>query len=235
MINKIQYQHLAELFRYPKEGYSKKVNDCYDFLDVNYPEAAKLLDPFINYVNTHTNYEVEELFGKTFHIQAVCYLDLGYVLFAEDYKRGEFLVQMKKEQERIGNDCGEELVDNLPNVLTFLAKSDDIEFTEEFAVRILKPALKKMRQEFEESRMELKDKVRRKKQKVVIMEDVGNKNIYQHAIESLQFVLNKDYAHVLYEDPEIVPTLGGSVGTVLSGSCGPSCSTPVSANVTTNN
>lgn len=227
MKERIQYNYLADLFRYPNDGYKERVNACYEYLQKNYPLASIKLEPFVKYVNEHTDFEVEEIFGKTFHIQAICYLDIGYVLFAEDYKRGEFLVQMKKEQEKINNDCGEELADNLPNVLVFMAKMQDEEFLKEFGVRIMKPALSKMMQEFEESRMELKEKVRKKKQKVVLMEDVDFKNIYQYAIESLETVVVEDFKHVSeYNDPEIVPTLGGTVGTVLSGNCDSGCATP---------
>lgn len=222
-----QYKHISEIFRYPMEGYRWRVEDCYNYLLAEYPEAGRKLEPFVNYIRSHNDFEIEEIFGKTFHIQAICYLDIGYVLFAEDYKRGEFLVQMKKEQEKLKNDCGDELADNLPNVLTLMAQIPDHEFLIEFGERIMKPAIKKMLQEFEESRMALKDKVRRKKQKVVIMEGVDNKNIYQNAIEALQFVVNADFKENRYNDPEIVPTLGGTIGTVLSGNCDTSCSTSI--------
>lgn len=216
--------HLANLFRYPLSGYRDRVLDCAAYLEEHYAEARRVLEPFLQYVHTHSDHEIEEIFSKTFHIQAVCYLDIGYVLFAEDYKRGEFLVHMKKEIEKAGIDSGEELADNLPCVLELMAVMQDVDFLEEFAARILKPALKKMNQEFEESRMELKDKVRRKKMKVIIMEEVEGKNTFQYAIECLAAVVDKDFHHVKYDDPEIVPTLGGTVGTVLSGNCNSTCS-----------
>ena len=223
METRIQYLHLAELFRYPLPGYREKVMECAAFLERNYPDAYRKLIPFLNYIHAHSDHEIEEIFGKTFHIQAVCYLDIGYVLFAEDYKRGEFLVHMKKELEQAGIDSGEELADNLPNVLELMARLEDREFLEEFAARIMKPALCKMDQEFEESRMALKDKVRRKKMKVIIMEETEGKNTFQYAIECLAAVVQEDFKHVKFDDPEIVPTLGGTVGNVLSGSCGTSC------------
>ncbi|TNE76684.1 MAG: hypothetical protein EP333_02250 [Bacteroidetes bacterium] len=219
-----QYKHIAEVFRYPMEGYRLRMEDCYNYLLAEYPKAAEKFESFVEYVRSHSDFEIEEIFGKTFHIQAICYLDIGYVLFAEDYKRGEFLVQMKKEQEKLNNDCGEELADNLPNVLSLMAILPDEEFLSEFGERVMKPAIKKMLQEFEESRMELKDKVRRKKQKVVLMEEVENKNIYQNAIEALQLVVNTDFNENRFDDPEIIPTLGGTIGTVLSGNCDTSCS-----------
>lgn len=219
MRERIQYKVLADLFRYPKEDYKSNVNDCAAYLRDNYPAAFMVIQPFLDWVNSHDDYEIEELFGRTFHIQAICYLDLGYVLFAEDYKRGEFLVQVKKEQERARVDCGEELADNLPNVLKLMSVMEDEEFLKEFAVRIMKPALEKMVREFDESRIALKDKVRKKKQKVVIMEGLENRNIYQFALESIREVLAVDFKGVEYHDPIIQPTLGGNV--LGCAPCGP--------------
>ena len=118
--------------------------------------------PFIDFINNTDFYDIEEIFGKTFHIQSICYLDLGYVLFGEDYKRGEFLVQMKKEQRLANNDCGEELADNLPNVLKLMTLLKDEQFLNELAVRIVIPSISKMLDEFDASRIALKDKIRKK-------------------------------------------------------------------------
>jgi nitrate reductase assembly molybdenum cofactor insertion protein NarJ len=229
MKNRDQYNKLANLFRYPDESYKQNVAECAKMLKENYHEAYAEILPFLQFVETKDLYEIEEVFGKTFHIQAICFLDLGYVLFAEDYKRGEFLVKMKDEQRRANNDCGDELADNLPNVLTLMAIMKDEEFLEEFAVRIVEPALSKMLAEFDTARMELKDKVRKKKQKVILMEDMQNKNIFQYAIQSLLYVVKEDFKSIVYNDPEIVPTLGGN----FLKSCNTGCSTtpqPVKTN-----
>ncbi len=145
-----QYISLANLFRYPDEDYKKNVSECAKMLKENYHEAYSEILPFVQFVEANGLYEIEEVFGKTFHIQAICFLDLGYVLFAEDYKRGEFLVKMKDEQRRANNDCGDELADNLPNVLTLMAIMKDEEFLGEFAVRIVEPSLEKMLAEFDQ-------------------------------------------------------------------------------------
>lgn len=229
MKNRDQYNKLANLFRYPDESYKQNVAECAKMLKENYHEAYAEILPFLQFVETKDLYEIEEVFGKTFHIQAICFLDLGYVLFAEDYKRGEFLVKMKDEQRRANNECGDELADNLPNVLTLMAIMKDEEFLEEFAVRIVEPALTKMLAEFDAARMELKDKVRKKKQKVILMEDMQNKNIFQYAIQSLLYVVKEDFKSIVYNDPEIVPTLGGN----FLKSCNTGCSTtpqPVKTN-----
>lgn len=214
------YRVLADLFRYPKQDYIENVNNCADLIGKLYPEAHAKLVPFMEWVNTHDMSEIEELFGRTFHIQAICYLDLGYVLFAEDYKRGEFLVQMKREQAKANVDCGEELADNLPNVLHLMSVLDDTDFLQEFGVRVMKPSLEKMIKEFDESRIKLKDKVRMKKQKVIIMKDLQHRNIYQFALEAIYTVVMADFKNT-YSDPIIVPTLGIDALT-----CDTGCSTP---------
>lgn len=221
MENKNHYNHLANLFRYPDDSYKENVRLCAEVLKAQYPESFSEALPFFQFIDSTDLYRIEEVFGKTFHIQAICFLDLGYVLFAEDYKRGEFLVKMKDEQRKANNDCGVELADNLPNVLTWMFKMNDPEFLSEFAARILQPSLEKMLEEFEQSRMELKDKVRKKKQKVILMEDMENKNIYQYAIQGLLKVVQEDFKHIHFDDPVIVPTIGGNfLKSCSTSSCG---------------
>jgi len=209
---------LANLFRYPRENYLEGVVACKKMLEASYPEASVDFSLFYEIIKHKTNVEIEELFNKTFHIQAICYLDLGYVLFAEDYKRGAFLVNMKNEQRLANNDCGEELADNLPNVLSLLPLIKDQDFVNELAVRIIMPALEKMLQEFDASRMNLKEKVRKKKQKVIIQEDMKHKNIYQYAIQATLNVFKSYFEGISYGEDQVMPDLGG----FLSG-CGTCC------------
>jgi len=197
-----QYKVLSELFMYPKEGYKENVRDCMSYLEINYPDAASSFKRFSDFIESKTLFEIEEIFGITFHIQAICYLDIGYVLFGEDYSRGEFLLNMKKEQEKIKHDCGEELADNLPHVLQLMAISEDEEFVQELTARAVVPAVEKMQAEFKESRLVLKQKAIKKKQKAVIMEGVIDGNIYQNAILALLKVLKKDVEGISYNEPE---------------------------------
>lgn len=221
METRVQFEYLANLFDYPKEDYKQKMQMTHQFLENTYESIVTPYQHFFEFVDNTSLFDIEELFSKTFHIQAICFLDLGYVLFAEDYKRGEFLVKMKDEQRRANNDCGDELADNLPNVLTLMAIMKDEEFLGEFAVRIVEPSLEKMLAEFDQARMELKDKVRKKKQKVILLEDMQNKNIFQYAIKALWLVVKEDFKSIKYNDPEIVPTIGGN----FLKSCNTGCST----------
>jgi len=206
-MDKNQYIALPEIFMYPTKGYKSKVNDCMTMLQESYPEAAESFKRFNDYIEDKTLYEIEEVFGFTFHIQAICFLDIGYVLFGEDYSRGEFLVNMKAEQAKINHDCGEELADNLPHVLQLMSISNDTPFVEELAVRALIPALEKMLIEFKAGRTELRNKVMKKKQKAIIMEDIKDGNIYQNALQALLLVLKTDFKGINYNDEEIEQSL----------------------------
>jgi len=207
MANRIQYKLLANLFRYPDESYKEDVKSFIKMVSYKYPDVVSEMKRFSDFIATKDLYEIEEVFNKTFHIQAICFLDLGYVLFREDYKRGEFLVNMKREQAKINHDCGNELADNLPNVLDLMSKIDDEDFLDELSVRIVIPAAQKMLKEFDEKRMELRLKIMRKKEKVVIQENLEGGNIYQHVIMSLIMILEEDFKHVDYNDPIIEPNL----------------------------
>lgn len=219
MDNKNHYNLLANLFRYPDGSYQSNAKKCGDMLFVEYPEIYLETLPFFKFIEEEPLSKIEEVFSMTFHIQAICFLDLGYVLFAEDYKRGEFLVKIKEEQRKANNDCGNELADNLPNILTLMPKIRELDFLDEFAARIVKPALEKMLEEFDLARIELKNKVRLKKQKVLLMPKLENRNIYQYAIQGLLSVVNEDFKSVVYNDPKIIPTLGGDFIKICSTGC----------------
>ena len=138
------YKLLAEMFRYPTgdlKDYSEKWKDIISLYDASL--TAKL-DPFITHINERTLPFQQEYYISTFDVQAVCFLDIGYVLYGEDYKRGIFLVNIKKEQIKAENDCGSELPDHLPNILTLLPKISDAELAEELIYSLLIPALHEM-------------------------------------------------------------------------------------------
>jgi len=141
------YTIIANLFRYPAEKLMDDALETISVLSENYPEQTEVVKSFIENFSSLTIFQQQEYYIKTFDIQAVCFLDVGYVLFGEDYKRGDFLVQMKEEQRNANNDCGVELSDHLPNVLTLLPKTKE-EFAEELIATICIPALDEMIDKF---------------------------------------------------------------------------------------
>ena len=200
------YSDFADLLRYPGKDYPERVNKCFEILSKDYPEAALEMKPFVEYINTHTEDEREELFTKTFDVQPICYLDLGYVIFGEDYKRGAFLLHMQEEQLLAGNDCGTDLSDNICNMLTLYTKTDNQALLDELAVKILIPGLEKMIGEFKQARVELKMKILKKLHRAIIQEELNQGNVYRNVISALLLVFKKDFEHVSFSgilDPVI--------------------------------
>ena len=144
MKNLNHYQILANMFRYPDEhnvGYSEA------FLKLcarEFPEKANSLKQLFTNHSLLTIREQQEYYLKTFDVQAICYLDIGYVLFGEDYKRAQLLVNLQSEHKRSGIDCGSELGDHLPNVLTLLSKTTDPDFADELGFILTTPAIRFM-------------------------------------------------------------------------------------------
>lgn len=134
MKNLNHYKILADVFRYPDKYRKEYAQKFLDLVSVELPERAGLL---MQVVEDHVNlslHKQQEYYMKTFDVQAVCYLDIGYVLFGEDYKRAQLLVNLQNEHKEAGVNCGSELGDHLPNVLTLLSKTTNPDFAEELGL-----------------------------------------------------------------------------------------------------
>jgi len=142
------YKEIADMFRYPDEHFA---NYSSAFLKMMLDEMPEKLGEMQQLVDKHTQLSIQdqqEYYLKTFDVQAVCYLEVGYVLFGEDYKRAQLLVNLQNEHKKAEVDCGSELGDHLPNVLTLLSKVSDPEFAEELGFIITSPAVRFMLTKF---------------------------------------------------------------------------------------
>ena len=144
MINLNHYTALAQIFSYPTPERSNFIKDWQKIVAHRVPEMAPKLEAFVEHVQNKPVSAQQEYYIATFDVQAMCYLDIGYVLYGEDYNRGVFLVNMKQEQKNADNDCGHELPDHLPHMLTLLPKLKDEAFAEELVYSVMIPALEKM-------------------------------------------------------------------------------------------
>ncbi len=142
------YSALACLFTYPGKGLAKDVANVKEILLKDYPEKLGNINAFLSFVEETPLETQSEYYIKTFDVQALCYLDIGYILFGEDYKRGEFLVNLRSEHKKAANNCGSELADHLPNMLRLLPKIADRGFAGELGYCIMIPALKEMLKNF---------------------------------------------------------------------------------------
>ena len=192
------YDLLAELFWYPDLAYSDRVKPSHDFLTANYPDAAKEMDAFVALFPFDELSEMEELFTRSFDVQSTTTLDVGYVLFGEDYKRGELLANLNREHNESGLDCRGELADHLPNLLRLLAvigkEPEKEELVEELVEQILSPALRQMIAEFDPERLEEKNESYLQHYKTLIETPGEYFTAYSHCLKAVNLVLLKDFS-----------------------------------------
>ncbi len=192
-MNLKHYELLAELFKYPDESFFENISKVLSFLDKKYSSAAKEAQLFRDSLNPYSFDKVQELYTRCFDVQAVTTLDIGYVLYGDDYKRGEILANLNREHQKAQNDCGRDLADHLPNLLNLISKSQDAQFITDLVHEILAPALSKMINEFDPQRMEEKNKLYKKHYKTLIEIPNNNSMTYQYALKALFSVLKEDF------------------------------------------
>lgn len=118
---------LAGLLAYPREGFKEAFPALSGRLAAEAPEAADALREFGAFVQGRADSELEESFTQTFDLDPTCALEIGWHLYGEDYKRGEFLVEMRRLMRQTGVPEGTELPDHLSHVLAVLSRLDEPE------------------------------------------------------------------------------------------------------------
>src|SRR3989337_1975750 len=94
----------ASLLSYPDEKLPLKVESAQEYLNRNYPDAAEIMIEFTEFAKTIPLQKWEEIYTRTFDVQAITTLDVGYVLFGDDYKRGELLSNLNREHAAACNE-----------------------------------------------------------------------------------------------------------------------------------
>jgi nitrate reductase delta subunit len=133
----------AGLFFYPDAEYGARVERCRREFTAALPQTGEFLVAFADSLEKLAPEQVEELFTRTFELNPLCALEVGWHLFGENYSRGEFLVQMRQQLRRHNLPESTELPDHLGHVLPILARLPDEE-SGPFAAQYVLPALDKM-------------------------------------------------------------------------------------------
>jgi nitrate reductase molybdenum cofactor assembly chaperone len=215
------YTKLAGLFSYPDARFAGSVREIQLFLDEACTEASEELREFTRFASQASLVEMEELYTRSFDVQAVTTIDLGYVLFGDDYKRGELLVNLSKEHSQADVDCGSELPDHLPNVLRLLPAMQEGELRDELVQKIVAPALRRIIAEFDPARLEKKNKVYKKHYKTLIDRSEQYGVIYRKPLQALYSVLSRDFNvdPVEKSPPPQQSCFLNSIGTELTTEC----------------
>lgn len=125
---------LAELLRYPEHTLVRSADDG-DEVGLFFEEIARV-----------SRDGMEELYTRTFDLNPVATLELGWHLWGEQYERGRFLAGLRALQQALGVDASMELPDHLTLVLVTLAR---MERPAALAAKII-PALEKIAAPLEE-------------------------------------------------------------------------------------
>mgnify|MGYP001560870012 CR=1 FL=1 len=187
------YGQLAECFDFPSPGFDTRGRVLLDLLRQDYPDAAVEMERFLGGLPQDV-LDRQELFTRTFDVQSITTLDIGYVLFGDDYKRAELLSNLSREHKQLENDCAGELADHLSNVLRLIPKLSDSEVRTELVREIMVPALMLMIREFDPERVEKKKDYYQKHFQTTIAPAPGrDPAVYVHALRVLLGVLTKDF------------------------------------------
>jgi len=134
---------LAAALAYPGDGFEERLDEALATVQRQAPAAAVPLAAFRGAVRPLTAEEREELYTRTFDINPVCSLEIGWQLFGEEYHRGALLVRLRGELRRHGIEESTELPDHLTHVLSLLDRMGPDE-ARSFASCCVIPALDKM-------------------------------------------------------------------------------------------
>ncbi len=115
----------AQLFDYPNSGTKKAVCEIYHIVKESMGDGEVIEDlwEFKKYIeNTELGY-MEEIYTHSFDLNPKVSLYVGYHLFGESYKRGDFLVGLKGVYSKKGFSYPSfELPDHMKVILSFLGK-----------------------------------------------------------------------------------------------------------------
>ena len=210
MASRPHYDALAELFDYPTLDYPSRVRRARAAVEGRCEEAADALAAFATGLpGSGADFspleldEIQELFTRSFDVQAITTLGVGYVMFGDDYKRGEMLVNLGRELRDVGLDGGTELPDHLPNVLRLMARWRNDDLAAEFASGILRPALSRMIAEFDAPRIAERNRLYEKHYKTLIDSSAERCTLFREPLKAVLAVVRAEFALAEWRAPEV--------------------------------
>ncbi len=134
----------ADLLEYPQSSLTETARECQALVSTRNPEAAVLLHGFCSFVEDAPLGEVQELYTRTFDLDATYHPYVGHHLFGESYKRSAFMVGLKQRYKDYDFVVEGELPDHLAVMLRYLSLCEDNDQVTEIIRDAMVPALEKM-------------------------------------------------------------------------------------------
>jgi nitrate reductase assembly molybdenum cofactor insertion protein NarJ len=194
-----QYQLISTLFDYPNKGYRATMQKVANELKSDYPLASIELEELLKLLPKDI-YQIQELYTKSFEVQAITSLEIGYVLYGDDYRRGEVLANLTAEHKAVNNECGSELADHLANILRLIPKIQEQELLNDLVTLMVAPAVENMMKEYTPSSVKQKEKFYKKQYKTLIIPSTPL-GIYLHLFKALYILLDSDFELITENKP----------------------------------
>jgi len=131
------------LYGYPKADRAVVAQTALTTISRENAEATEMLRPLVAFLTDSPLAECEELYVRTFELNPVCALEIGWQLYGEQYARGAFLVRARELMREVGVPENTELPDHLPNILRVLARLRSPS-VEKLAAKFTAPAVRGM-------------------------------------------------------------------------------------------
>ncbi|MCP5464638.1 MAG: hypothetical protein H7A33_06405 [Deltaproteobacteria bacterium] len=141
------YLNFSKVFSYPGTGYREAVQKVGEVIEQHYPDHHDEFQKFQSFITAKSDTDLEEIYIRTFDVQAVCCLEVGFLLFGEDYKRGQFMAMLKQVYYDKNVSLEGELPDFLPNLIRLLTVIDFGD-AEDLVGHAIIPSLRKMTESF---------------------------------------------------------------------------------------
>lgn len=182
-IRRRMFHLFADLLEYPQIELRHSARECEALVSPGNPEAAALLHAFRSFVEDASLGQVQELYTRTFDLDATYHPYVGHHLFGESYKRSAFMVGLKERYQAYDLVIEGELPDHLGVMLRFLSLCDDAGQTAEIVQEAMSPALERMAKKGMEDQEAAPDEA---------LVDVDPKQrLYPKVLEALQLVLQE--------------------------------------------
>jgi nitrate reductase delta subunit len=129
------YARIADMFEYPDKDYLAKVGAGAN---------TDALFAFARAIESCSLSELQEVYTRTFDLNPTGALEIGFHLFGENYKRGEFLANLRETEAPFELGQEHQLPDYLPVLLRLLPKLGDEELRMSLIADCMIPAIDKM-------------------------------------------------------------------------------------------
>ena len=116
------FEAIAMALEYPSLGRLEKLHEAWEGLSGG--AVRRDLRRFLAEIEKLSLAGWEELHTRTLDLAPIFAPYVGYVIFGENYQRGEFMAEVKVAQDEVGIDRRGELPDHLEPVLRYLAVTD---------------------------------------------------------------------------------------------------------------